>query len=185
MVSSLWDNIFKKDLQTKNITEILRQCYMFSTLTKREVKLVQNIINIRNYQSGETIFKLGEPGVGMYIIAEGCVDIYVDDFTNSKNTESKTQPVFITRLKKGDFFGELALVEESGRRQATAVSSTDAVLLGFFKPNLIEISERSPATGIKIIFRLGEILGRRLKDTSSKITDLKKALEKLRDHKST
>ena len=54
-------------------------------------------------------------------------------------------------------------------------------MIGFFKPDLMEILERSPATGIKITFRLAEVLGKRLKETTEKVSDLRRALKDLRE----
>jgi CRP-like cAMP-binding protein len=67
-------------------------------------------------------------------------------------------------------------VEDAGRRSATSVASEDTVLIGFFKPDLLEILERSPGTGVKVVFRLAEVLGRRLKETTEKISQLKKEI---------
>ena len=61
-------------------------------------------------------------------------------------------------------------------RSASAKSAEDSVLLGFFKRDLIELLERNPATGVKVVFRLAEVLGQRLKDTTDKITKLKTEL---------
>ncbi len=110
----------------------------------------------------------------MYIIAKGSVDISL--FDSQPLVGDAAKQVFVTKLEGGDFFGELSLVEDNGRRSASAIASEDCVLIGFFKPDLMEILERSPATGIKIIFRLSEVLGRRLKETTDKIKQLKREI---------
>ncbi|MBK9293779.1 MAG: cyclic nucleotide-binding domain-containing protein [Oligoflexia bacterium] len=170
----LWDNIFKKLDREQNIATILGNNILFRNLSKNELKFIENIVHIRKYRASEVIFRQNENGVGMYIIVKGKVDIsVVDDILSDKSQE---KDVVITRLEAGDFFGELSLVEDAGRRSATAVASEDTVLIGFFKPDLIEILERSPTTGVKVVFRLAEVLGRRLKETTEKITQLKKEI---------
>ena len=174
MVNTLWDNIFKKAELERNVSRILGENNLFKDLTKRELRFVENIVHERHYRKGEYIFQQGEIGVGMYIIAKGSVDISLYDSQPLSGEGQKH--VFVTRLESGDFFGELSLVEDNGRRSASAVAAEDSVLIGFFKPDLIEILDRSPSTGVKIIFRLAEVLGRRLKETTEKIRQLKKEL---------
>lgn len=72
----------------------------------------------------------------------------------------------ITTLVPGDFFGEIALVQENGLRSAGARVLENTRLIGFFKANLLEIIERRPSAGVKILLRLSEVLARRLVDTT-------------------
>ncbi|NJM10327.1 MAG: hypothetical protein HC883_05575 [Bdellovibrionaceae bacterium] len=53
------------------------------------------------------------------------------------------------------------------------------MLIGFFRPDLFEILDRQPATGVKILLRLSEVLGRRLKETTLKVTELKDELTRM------
>lgn len=133
---------------------------------------VKELVHVRHYKSNEAIFRQGEIGVGMYIIGRGTVDILVEDTLLESD-----EPTHVTRLSQGDFLGELSLVEDNSRRSATALSVNDTMMVGFFRPDLEEIIERNPSTGAKICFRLSQVLGRRLKGTSEKITELKKQLK--------
>lgn len=173
MISFLWDNLFKRNQRDQQIESVLSQNYVFQNLSMIERMFVQSLVHYRSYRPGEAIFRQGELGVGMYIVVKGSVNITVEDLHDPKQVQSK----FITRLVDGDFFGEIALVEQTGRRTATATAAGDVVLLGFFKPDLAEIIERSPKTGIKIISRLAEVLGRRLKETADRFTELKREIQ--------
>lgn len=175
MVNFIWDNIFKRSERGRDLLHILGENYLFETLTKAELKFVKEMVHVRNYRPGEVVFRQGEIGVGMYLIASGSIDILVEDIPADK---PEKQTVFVTRLGVGDFFGELSLVEENGRRTATAVTSVETTLIGFFKPDLIEIVERNPSTGVKIVTRLAEVLGKRLKETTVKVTELKREMRR-------
>jgi CRP-like cAMP-binding protein len=177
MVNFIWENIFKRADQEKNISAILSENLIFKDLTKRELKFVENIVHIRHYHAGENVFRQGEVGIGMYILVKGSVDILVFEAGAGQDLGKE---VFLTRLGVGDFFGELSLVEDNGPRSATARSYEDSILIGFFRPDLLEILDRSPSTGVKILFRLGEVLGRRLKETTDKISQLRKELRAMR-----
>lgn len=176
MVNTLWDNIFRRAEEANDVSQILSRNFLFDSLSKKELHFLRDLVHVRTFHPGETIFRQGEIGVGMYILARGTVDIYVED---PQSPEKEASSVHITRLGPGDFFGELSLVEDKGRRTATAIAGEETVLIGFFKPDLVEIVERNPSTGVKILNRLSEVLGRRLKETAEKVTRLRKEIQSL------
>jgi CRP/FNR family transcriptional regulator, cyclic AMP receptor protein len=176
-VNYLWENIFKRLEREQDISSVLSNNILFRNLTKNELRFIEKIIHVRKYRAGELVFRQGETGVGMYIIVKGRVEIsIIDDVLMERDKEKE---IVVTTLEAGDFFGELSLVEENSRRSATATAAEDTVLVGFFKPDLLEVLERSSATGVKVVFRLAEVLGRRLKETTDKITQLKKEIRLL------
>lgn len=171
MVDFIWKNIFSSDNKKSEVRKALKENILFKDLNSLQLNLLENIVNIRNYRPGELIFRQGEVGVGMYLIVSGSVNIYVEEFQANIQEVKST---LVTQLKDGEFFGELALVEEEGRRSASASAQNETVLIGFFKPDLREIIERNPSAGVKILWRLGEVLGVRLRQTTSRISALNK-----------
>lgn len=174
----LWDNLFRKKKREEDLRVALKENVLFQDLSQRELSFVENIVHFRKYHAGETVFRQGEVGAGMYIIARGRVEIFVNDPLADSD---EYRQVFITQLGHGDFFGELSLVEENGRRTASALAREDVHLIGFFKPDLLQVLDRSPSTGVKIVFRLAQVLGLRLKETTDKVSELRKALKDLRE----
>jgi CRP-like cAMP-binding protein len=176
-VNYLWDNIFRKSKAEDEIRTALRENILFDSLSDRELRFLRDIVHIRHYHAGEPIFRQGEIGVGMYIIVKGRIEIFVTDEAAAEGNRD----IFITQLQAKDFFGEISLIEDNGRRTASAVSRDETTLIGFFRPDLMEIMARSPQAGTKIIFRLAEVLGKRLKETTDKVSDLRRALKELRE----
>jgi len=174
----MWENLFRKKDETQEVFEALQQCFVFKTLSRKELTIVQDTVHVRSFKTGEAIFRQGEIGVGMYILLRGSLDIFVD---HTIDEDASTRPHLVTRLRGGDFLGELSLVENNSRRTATALAAEESVLIGFFKPDLFEIMERQPETGVKILLRLSEVLGRRLKETTTKVSELKEELRKMSD----
>ena len=76
-------------------------------------------ITVRRCDPGEIVFKEGDPGNCLYLIARGSVKI-------SKKGRGGRQET-LTYLPQGDFFGEMALVD-SGRRSAQASAQRACVL---------------------------------------------------------
>ncbi len=178
----LWDNIFRQLKKVTDLNAVLKENFIFQDLSARELSLLEDIVHVRKYHDGEPVFRQGEVGIGMYIIVKGQIEIFVSGPTNSGSAANseEVRDIFITQLAPGDFFGELSLVEENGRRSASAVAREETTLIGFFKPDLMEMRSRSPLTSTKIIFRLAEILGRRLKETTEKVSELRRALRDVR-----
>ncbi len=171
MMQFLWENVLKKKRDENNVLSFLKDSFLFKDLSSSEMEFLAHIVHVRHFEPGEKIFKQGDLGVGMYLIFNGSVDIIMHD-PSYEVTTSDQQDIFITRLEKGDFFGELSLIEEPSFRSATAMSINRSTLIGFFKPDLMQIIQRNPSTGNKISLRLAEVLGKRLRETSEKVTDL-------------
>ena len=183
MADFLWKNYFKRTTKEKEISAILKENILFADLSSKQLKFVTNIVHLRKYRTGEVVFRQGEVGVGMYIIASGHVNITKEETISDKN--KSPDGIIITKLVSGDFFGELSLVEENGRRSATVVAGEDTSLIGFFKPNLLEILERRPGIGVKIALRLGEVIGKRLKETTDRVSILEEQLTLLQSQSNT
>jgi CRP-like cAMP-binding protein len=171
VVNFMWDNLFRDGDKNKPLRELLKKNVLFQDLNMAQLDLVEKIVNVRHYRPGESIFRQGEIGVGMYMILKGSVNIFVEELDVATGTAAANH---VTLLSAGDFFGEMTLVEHDSRRSASASAQEETTLIGFFKPDLIEVVERSPTIGVKILMRLGEVLATRLRQTTVRITELKK-----------
>ncbi len=163
----LWKDLFRRrDRGASTLIQVLSQNILFQTMTKRELKYLANFVYERVYQPGEEIFGQGERGLGMYLIVRGRVSI--------KN-QSPQSEVLVTLLGESSFFGELALVDPEHLRTATATAVDRCELVGFFKPDLLDILQRKPSMGVKILFQLSHVLGKRLLETTERMTLLTRA----------
>ncbi len=156
----LWSNVFKKKTAAqKTLQDILKEIPIFSELSAKELRKVEAICYDRFYKEGEEIFHEGEPGTGMYIIKTGHVHI------SKKHEEHETQ---IAALEPGDFFGELALLDESPR-SATAIATAASEIIGIYRPDFLDLIKRDPWAGTSILLKLAELIGMRLKEASEKL----------------
>jgi CRP/FNR family cyclic AMP-dependent transcriptional regulator len=169
--NAIWKNIFsERVVREGSLEQVLSKVPAFSGLSPRELKEVATIVHKREYRLGEPVFSQGDPGLGMYIIQEGEVSITL----SGKDNEERELAV----LSEGDFFGELALLDESPR-SANARCKTECILIGFFRPDLFELIEKKHQLGIKIIFKLAEIVAQRLRNTDKELSKVKSQLERL------
>lgn len=160
-MNNMWQNIFKlRQKTTDEIEKILLHIPVFKELNNRDLRTIKRILHQREYQTNEVIFHQGDVGLGMYIIVRGAVEIICNPGRH-----------VLAELQDGDFFGELALLDEAPR-SATAVAKKPCTLLCFFKPELLDIISRNPKLGGKILFRLAWTIGERLKSTNEQIREL-------------
>lgn len=169
--SALWKNVFSgKSIQDGSTESVLSRVPAFTDLSARELRGVAAIVHKREYKAGEPVFYQGDPGLGMYIIREGEVSIRISD------GEGEDKELAI--LSDGDFFGELALLDESPR-SATAMCRTDCSLVGFFRTDLFDMIEQKTDLGLKIVMRLAEILAVRLRKTDKELSKVRGQLDVL------
>lgn len=169
--NALWRNLFsQRVIREGTIEEVLSKVPAFANLAPRELKEVAAIVHKREYRSGEPVFYQGDPGLGMYIVKDGEVSIVIQ----GKDGNERELAVF----GDGDFFGELALLDESPR-SANAVCKTECTLIGFFRPDLFELIEKNTTLGIKIVLKLAEIVAQRLRHTDKELSKVKSQLERL------
>ncbi len=114
----------------------------FANLAPRELKEVAAIVHKREYRSGEPVFYQGDPGLGMYIVKDGEVSIVIQ----GKDGNERELALF----SDGDFFGELALLDESPR-SANAVCKAECTLIGFFRPDLFELIGYATGKGLRAV----------------------------------
>jgi len=156
-MKAIYQNYFKKGNDVNPIIQVLKNVPIFEHLTAKELSEVVRLTHERTYKKDEHVFKKLAPAEGMYVILDGGVLI----------TDSDSETIFAT-LESGDFFGELALLDEEPR-SASAISTTPSRLIGFFRTDLLTLMKRSPELGNKILLNLSRILGERLRRTNQEL----------------
>jgi CRP/FNR family cyclic AMP-dependent transcriptional regulator len=171
----IWSSsLFKKDKDEEHVMEALKKCFLFESLTPRELAVVRKAVHVRRYNVGENVFQQHQPGTGVYIIVNGKVGIETEKvFADPKTRIEKSDVVLLETLVAGDFFGELALVEDESVRTATAKIIEPSLLIGFFKPDFIEIMNIRPATGLKLSLKLAQVITERVKQAVEEIHRLR------------
>jgi CRP-like cAMP-binding protein len=133
----------------------LKKIPLFSCLKFRELLSVYHILHRRSYVADEVIFDEGEEGLGMYIILEGEVKIIHRGMLTKKE---------LATLGPGETFGDMSLIDGSGR-SASAIASEPTRLLGFFRPEFLHLLETQRTLGSKLTLQLAKILAQRLRHT--------------------
>jgi len=165
-MNKLWENIFKiRRKQIDKIDDILMKIPVFQDVEQRELRKIKQILHQREYKKDEVIFNEGDVGLGMYIIVGGSVEIVCGP-----------QSHILAELSEGDFFGELSLLDDSPR-SASAITKTPCRILCFFKPELLDLIDRNPKLGSRILFKLAWTISERLKTTNEQLAALSHSMQ--------
>ena len=100
--------------------DTLRQVPLFESLDDDAAKQLCELLETLDCEAQKVMFRAGDVGDAMYIIERGKVRICVQ--------ATDGHEVTLTELGRGDFFGEMALLEDGQRRSANAVVAEDARL---------------------------------------------------------
>ena len=109
------------------------------------------------FEAGDVIFSQGEPGDDMYIVHEGQVEIVPEGESGEK----------IATLEKGDFFGEMSLLEELPRL-ASARALTRTKLVRIDAAAFDKILRKDPEIAIRVMRKLSK----RLRETDEQLRSL-------------
>jgi CRP-like cAMP-binding protein len=153
----MWANVFQKgDASRVSIRESMKKIPLFEDLTQKELFRVEESLYLRKYRADEFIFREGEPGLGMYIIHAGSVWIQRAENPDTKGLEP------ILELGPGDFFGEMALLEEE-THLVCAKAHTNTELLAFLRPDFMTLIHYYPRLGSKLLLALGRVISNRFR----------------------
>ncbi len=166
-MNPLWSNIFRKKTEEDSLAHFLRTLAVFADLGRRELNFIETLVHPRHYAPAETLFEEGDPGTGMYAIRSGRVSIFV-----RKPDGQKEQ---LALLGPGDFFGESTLLAPA-RRTASARTLENTELIGLFRADLLEATQKHPAVTNTILIGLARTLSERLQAAEIELRQLRKVI---------
>lgn len=135
--------------------EFLKNLKIFEGIKKKHLIYILENLQERKYVKGETIFAENDIGRALFIVFSGTVGLYRKDKIEEKN-------VLISQVHPGEFFGEMALLEEMPRT-ATAVANEETVVFMLFKTKLESLLFSKPQIGVYLMYHLSTILSARLR----------------------
>lgn len=144
-------------------SSILKKIYLFQKLTDEEIERILNIASAKSYKKDETIFKEGAKGDAFYVVLKGSVRIS----TEIPNVGEECLAV----LKKGSYFGEMALIDNAPR-SASAISNQDTILLKITDANFRNILKNDHDIAYKLLWELVQTLSQRLRETDAKLKNI-------------
>jgi CRP-like cAMP-binding protein len=117
--------------------EWLRQVPLFSACSNRELRAIAAVVKDVTHPKGTVIATEGDPGVGLFVIVHGEAEVTIG---------GKRMAI----LRRGDFFGEIALLD-GGPRSATVTARSDMRLLGLTEWVFRGLLREHPSIAVKTL----------------------------------
>lgn len=126
------------------LKDFLASIPSFSDFTDEQLLSLESKATIKNFESGDIIFKQGEDGDAFFVIHQGAVDVCIQENPSLLKKEKPDLGKVVNRLKDGCYFGERALMTAELRAASIKVI-TDTVCLVFSRAVFEEIMSSSDA----------------------------------------
>jgi CRP-like cAMP-binding protein len=147
-----------------NISDIrskLKDHALFAEFTALELGELLDLLDQVAVTEGDVIVKQDEPGDCMYLVVDG--DVRVVHHRGGRD-------IALATLKPGDFFGEIALVD-NGPRSADVIAAGPGLLLKITQASVGALAGVYPTAAFKFLIAVGRILVGRLRMSNQRYVD--------------
>lgn len=152
-ILNAFSRIYDEEILAK--LDFLKNISLFEGIKRGQLIHVLESLQERTYLKGETIFAQGDIGRALFIVFSGKIALSRLDAATQKSD-------VIAEVNPGEFFGEMALLEEMPRT-ATATAAEETKVFMLFKIKLDSLLFTYPKIGVVIAAQLAKILSARLR----------------------
>ena len=123
--------------------DLLKGVELFSELNEEQLEMIANLVIVKNYNRDETVVLEGDDSVqALYLIATGSVQVYM--------TGVDGRETILSFLERGDFFGEMSLIDGEPR-SASVRTVSDAKLLVIPRDSFLSLIRKSPEISMGLL----------------------------------
>ncbi len=141
------------------LAPILRKVPLFADLSEAEIGRIAEATRERSYPRNSVILFEDDPGDALYVVVTGLVKVVL--------IGEDGREVILSVLKEGDFFGEMALIDDEPR-SAHVIAMEDANLLVLRREDFHQRVREVPTISLSLL----RTLSRRLREADEKIGGL-------------
>ena len=144
-------------MTTQENARLLANSALFVDLSSKALDFLAERANRLDLDRGHMIFRQGDGGDTLYVIAEGMVKVWVSSGDGGE--------MVLATLRSPDAFGELSAVD--GRpRSASATTLEQTTLIAVDRPTLLDAVHRHPGVADGMLSALGGLARRITEQTS-------------------
>lgn len=129
------------DTKTENL---VAQVPLFRSLNKNHIAQLACGAQMQRYAPGQVIVCQGDNGVGLYIVVTGTVEV------RRERAEAAAEPIVLNTLGCGQFFGEIALLDDYPR-SATVAAREATECLTLTKEQFLAELDRRPEMALAML----------------------------------
>ena len=140
-------------------SELLKRVPLFEGLNDDELEALSDVALLRVFPKDRVVIMAEEEGDSLFVIHTGQVKVSI--------VSEDGREVILSILGEGNFFGEMALLDDNPR-SANVTTMEETELLMVRRADFLRFIQRSPQTAIKLL----SVLAGRLRKTDRKIEGL-------------
>lgn len=146
---------------TSDLRSKLKDNALFAEFTDLELGELLDLLDQVNVKDGAAVVRQDEEGDCMYIVVDG--EVRVVHHRGGRD-------ILLATLRRGDFFGEIALVD-SGPRSADVIAEGNGMLLKITQASISALAGVYPTAAFKFLIGIGRILVSRLRTSNQRYVD--------------
>lgn len=131
------------------LSSVLSKVHLFDDMNRKEVLSLLNIMCKSTYQAGHYVFREGDLGTTLYVLASGVAEV--------RKIATNNKMATLATLHPGDTFGEIALLRDRVRT-ASVYAREPCVVLSMEPANM----EQMPEIAAKLFLNIARLLADRL-----------------------
>ncbi len=139
----------------------LRKVSLFEGLLPVHLRRIATLVNEVRYERGDSVFRHGDEGDGLYLIVEGSVRI--------SRSVSGIGEEALAVLAPGMYFGEMSIVDDDSPRSADAIANETARLLKLPKDDLRDLMFVDRELAYELLWRFVRTLSTRLRESNDRL----------------
>ena len=141
--------------------DLLRKTDLFKGLSKEELGKITGISAKESYPVNQPIFAEGDHGDKFYLILNG--EVRISKMIAGVGEEA------LKVLKKGDYFGEMSLIDDEPRSAHAFSNSASAVVMVIDRHDFLKLLNDDKELAYKLLWSIVRTLSQRLRETNEKI----------------
>jgi CRP-like cAMP-binding protein len=138
----------------RDLVTFLKQVVLFEELGEAELKRLAQIAHERSYRDGEYVYEQGRPGVALFVVRSGIVEI--------TRRKANGDELPLATLEPPASFEELAAMGCDVVRWTSARARGPVTIVALGRADLDALSRTTPVLANKLLRKLAEVTARRL-----------------------
>ncbi len=153
----------EEDTANRLIMDYVKSMQFFSEFEQSEYESITQWIKPYKADSGTTIFEEGNQTPQLCLIAEGEISIFKEI--------SNAEYLKVADIKAGGSIGEMGILD-GDPVSASAIASIDSVVFMISADDFKILVSENNALGVKLLWKIGEIISSRLRRTTGLLAEL-------------
>ncbi len=138
-----------------------RKLFEEQKLSSLEINFLASLSQERKFEPGQAIFREGDPGEEMFVVLDGRV--MISKYIGGAGEEA------LAFLERGDYFGEMALIDRQPRSADAAADQGGAVVLAIPRDVLAGILDIQKVSSLRLLKILCSLVAKRLREIDDKL----------------